>query len=61
MIAVAPHQSQYSFFALHVGGVDIFWGRQALKESHGIYYALLLSALHKGMIAGMCLSGYHGC
>jgi hypothetical protein len=42
----------------HVGGMDIFWGRQALG-CHGIYYALLLSALHEGMITLLvCLSSY---
>ena len=43
------HQGQDGFFALHVGGMDIFWGRQALG-CHGIYYARFLSALHEGMI-----------
>ena len=52
------HQGQYGCFALHVGGMDIFWGRQALR-SHGIYYALVLSALHEGMIPLLvCLSSY---
>ena len=51
-------QGQYGFFALHVGGMDIFWGRQALG-CQGIYYALLLSALHEGMITLLvCLSSY---
>ena len=53
-----PHQGQYGFFALHVGGMDICWGRQALG-CHGIYYALLLSALHEGMLTLLvCLSSY---
>ena len=52
------HQGQYGFFALHVGGMDICWGRQALG-CHGIYYALLLSALHEGMLTLLvCLSSY---
>ena len=53
-----PYQGQYGFFALHVGGMDLFEGRQALG-CHGIYYALLLSALHEGMITLLvCLSSY---
>src|SRR5262252_9476517 len=44
-----PHQGQYGCFALLVGGMDIFWSRQTLG-CHGLYYALVLSALHEGMI-----------
>jgi hypothetical protein len=52
------HQGQYGFFALFVGGMDLFWGRQTLG-CHGLYYALLLSALHEGMITLLvCLSSY---
>src|SRR5215510_4020057 len=52
------HQGQYGFFALPVGGLDIFWGRQTL-ECHDLYYALLLSALHEGMFTLLvCLSSY---
>jgi hypothetical protein len=52
------HQGQYGFFALHRGGMDLFWGRQAL-ECHGIYEAVWLSALHEGMIPLLvCLSSY---
>jgi hypothetical protein len=29
--------------------MDIFWGRQALR-CHGLYYALVLSALHEGRL-----------
>src|SRR5215510_5325114 len=43
------HQGQYGFFALHIGGTDIFWGREALG-GHGLYYVLWSSALHEGMI-----------
>ncbi len=51
-------QGQYGFFALFVGGMDLFWGRQTLG-CHGLYYALLLSALHEGMITLLvCLSSY---
>src|SRR5215510_7048488 len=50
------HQGQYGFFALLVGGTDLFWGRQTLG-CHGLYYAPLLSALHEGMIILLvCLS-----
>jgi hypothetical protein len=53
-----PHQGQYSFFALPVGSMALFWGRQTW-ECHGLYYALLLSALHEGMIPLLvCLSSY---
>jgi hypothetical protein len=52
------HQGQYGLFALLVGGMDIFWGRQTLG-CHGLYYALLLSASHEGMITLLvCLSSY---
>jgi hypothetical protein len=44
-----PHQGQHSFFALHVGGMDIFWGRQ-FSRCHIIYYALFLPALHEGIL-----------
>jgi hypothetical protein len=51
-------QGPYGFFALYVGGMDIFWGRQALG-CHGLYYALLLSVVHEGMITLLvCLSSY---
>jgi len=43
------HESQHGFFALHVGSMDIVWGRQA-SWCHVIHYALFLSALHEGMI-----------
>jgi len=38
--------------------MDIFWSRQTLG-CHGLYYALVLSALHEGMITLLvCLSSY---
>jgi len=43
------HQGPYGFFALHVGGMDIFWGRQA-SRCHAVYCARFLSVLHQGMI-----------
>ena len=43
------YQGQHGFFALQVGGMDIFWGRQA-SWCHAVYYAPLLSVLHWGMI-----------
>src|SRR5215475_844749 len=52
------HPGQYGCFALLVGGMDLFWGRQTLG-CHGLYYAPLLSALHEGMIILLvCLSSY---
>src|SRR5215831_3708416 len=54
-----PHQGQYGFFALLAGGMDIFWSRQTLG-CHGLYYALVLSALHEGMITLLvCMSSYN--
>jgi len=51
-------QGQYGFFALFVGGMDLFWGRQTLG-CHGLSYALLFSALHEGMMTLLvCLSSY---
>jgi hypothetical protein len=53
-----PHQGQHGFFTLHVGGMDIVWGRQALG-CHVIQYALFLSALHEGMLNFLvCLSSH---
>jgi len=43
------YQGQYGFFALHIGSMDIFWGRQALG-CHGLYDALWLSALHESRL-----------
>jgi hypothetical protein len=51
-----PHQGPYGFFALHVGGMDIFWGRQT-SWCHAVYCARFLSVLHQGMINVLvCLS-----
>ena len=51
-------QGQYGFFALFVGGMDLFWGRQTLG-CHGLSSALLFSALHEGMMTLLvCLSSY---
>jgi hypothetical protein len=53
-----PHQGQDSFCTLHVGGTDIFRGREALG-CQGLSYALLSSALHEGMLNfRVCLSSY---
>src|SRR5215831_13317129 len=53
-----PHQGQHGFFTLHVGGMDIVGGRQALG-CHVIQYALFLSALHEGMLNFLvCLSSH---
>src|SRR5215831_1892131 len=53
-----PYQSQHGFFTLHVGGMNIFWGRQALG-CHVIHYALFLSALHEGVLNFLvCLSSH---
>ena len=53
-----PHQSEHGCFALHVGGMDIFWRRQ-FSGCHRIYDAPLLSALHEGMLNFLvCLSSY---
>jgi hypothetical protein len=50
------HEGPYSFFALQVGGMDIFWGRQA-SWCHAVYCARFLSVLHQGMINFLvCLS-----
>src|SRR5262245_24758728 len=55
------HEGQHGFFALHVGNMDIVWGRQALG-CHAIHYALFLSALHEGMINFlMYLSSHKNC
>jgi hypothetical protein len=43
------HEGPYGFFALQIGGVDIFWGRQA-AWCHAVYCARFLSVLHQGMI-----------
>jgi putative transposase len=43
------HQGKYGFFALHVGGMDICWVRQA-SWCHRVYCALFLAVLHWGMI-----------
>jgi hypothetical protein len=52
------YHGQPGFFALHVGGMDIVWGRQA-SWSHAIHHAPFLSALHKGMVNFlMCLSSH---
>jgi len=45
----ALHEGQHGFFALHVGSMDIVWGRQA-SWCHVVYYALFLSALHEGIM-----------
>jgi hypothetical protein len=53
-----PHQGQYGFFALVVGGMDLFWGRQTLG-CPGLYDALVFSALHEGLMTLLvCLSSY---
>jgi hypothetical protein len=50
------HQGLYSFFALQVGDMDIFRGRQA-SWCHAVYCARFLSVLHQGMINFLvCLS-----
>jgi hypothetical protein len=50
------HQSPYGFFALQVGGMDIFEGRQALW-CHAVYCARFFSVLHQAMIDFLvCLS-----
>jgi hypothetical protein len=43
------HEGPYGFFALQVGGMDVFWGRQALG-CHAVYCARFLSVLHQGMM-----------
>src|SRR6516165_7586543 len=53
------HQGLYSFFALQVGDMDIFWGRQA-SWCHAVYCARFLSVLHQGMMNFLvCLSSNH--
>jgi hypothetical protein len=50
------HEGPYGFFALQVGGMDIFWGRQGLW-CHAVYCARFLSVLHQGMMNFLvCLS-----
>ena len=50
------HQGLYGFFALQVGGMDIFWGRETLW-CHTVYCARFFSVLHQGMINFLvCLS-----
>ncbi len=50
------HEGPYGFFALQVGGMDIFWGRQA-SWCHAVYCARFLSVLHQGMMSFLvCLS-----
>jgi len=50
------HHGLYGCFALQVGGMDIFWGRQA-SWCHAVYCARFLSVLHQGMINFLvCLS-----
>jgi hypothetical protein len=44
-----PHQGPYGFLASQVGGMDIFWGRQA-SWCHAVYCARFLSVLHQGMM-----------
>src|SRR5215467_7887267 len=52
------YHGQHGFFALHIGGMDIVWGRQA-SWCHATHYALFLSAVHEGMINFlMCLSSH---
>jgi hypothetical protein len=52
-------QGSHGFFTLQVGGMDIFWGRQAL-ECHVIYCALFLATLHEGMRNSLVyLSSHH--
>jgi hypothetical protein len=56
-----PHQGLYGFFALQVGGMDIFWGRQA-SWCHTVYCARFLSVLHQGMVNFLvCLSSNFFC
>jgi len=43
------HESPYGFFALQIGGMEIFWGRQT-SWCHAVYCARFLSVLHQGMI-----------
>ena len=50
------HQGLYGFFALQVGGMNIFWGRQ-VSWCHAAYCARFFSVLHQGMINFLvCLS-----
>src|SRR5712691_5269816 len=50
------YQGQHGFFALQVGGMDIFWGRQA-SWCHAVYCARFLSVLHQRMMNFLvCLS-----
>jgi hypothetical protein len=50
------HEGPYGFFALQIGGMDIFWGRQT-SWCHAVYCARFLSVLHQGMIHFLvCLS-----
>jgi hypothetical protein len=39
------HEGLDGFFALQVGGMDIFWGRQ-VSWCHAVYCARFLSVLH---------------
>src|SRR5439155_1251527 len=49
-------QGQHGFFAWQVGGMNIFWGRQA-SWYHAVYCARFLSVLHQGMMNFLvCLS-----
>jgi hypothetical protein len=51
-----PHQGPYGFFTPQVGGMDIFWGRQA-SWCHAVYCARFLAVLHQGMMNFLvCLS-----
>jgi hypothetical protein len=55
-----PHQGPYGFFTPQVGGMDIFWGRQA-SWCHAVYCARFLAVLHQGMMNFLvCLSSNHG-
>jgi hypothetical protein len=50
------HEGLDGFFALQVGGMDIFWGRQ-VSWCHAVYCARFLSVLHQGMFHFLvCLS-----
>jgi hypothetical protein len=50
------HQGLYGFFALQVGGMNIFWGRQ-VSWCHAVHCARFLSVVHQGMINfPVCLS-----
>jgi hypothetical protein len=48
-----PPQGQQGFCALHVGGMDLVWGRQG-SGYPVIYWARLLSVLHEARLSPWC-------